>query len=229
MVVSHGDAEGAKQPEFPLIANGLTAPLLKPESRQNSTQPQSPSFIFIDDDVTVLKQRLNALRIDQPKQFNLRKRPSLAQHRAYSSTQVARARGQSITSSSVVVVHFASLANLKIIKDVIQSVLTSYVGSTAISPEVMIIPKPAGPRRLLTALHTAHTKPIVDPFFSPIATSPISPGVFRTGSFTGNTSSTSSPKSPLPSRPVGSRSNSDRQLDPIRLVRNIPIFLSHLH
>ena len=209
--VSHGDAEGAEgQTEFPPIANGLTAPPLKPESRQNSTQPQSPSFIFIDDDVTVLKQRLNALRIDQPQQFNLRKRPSLAHHRAYSSTQVARARGQSITSSSVVVVHFASLANLKIIKDVIQSVLTSYVGSTATIPEVMIIPKPAGPRRLLTALHTAHTKPIVDPFFSPIATSPISPGVFRSGSFIGNNSSTSSPKSPLSSRPVGSRSNSDR-------------------
>ena len=39
-------------------------------------------------------------------------------------------------------------------------------------PEVIVIPKPAGPRRVLTALHTAVTKPIVDPFFAPIATSP---------------------------------------------------------
>lgn len=40
----------------------------------------------------------------------------------------------------------------------------------------MVIPKPVGPRRFLTALHTVVARPIIDPYFTPIATSPRSPG-----------------------------------------------------
>ncbi|EGO01532.1 SSK1, two-component response regulator activity [Serpula lacrymans var. lacrymans S7.3] len=76
-------------------------------------------------------------------------------------------------------------------------------------PEVMIIPKPAGPRRFLTALHTAVKKPVVDPFFAPIATSPISPGLHGVSPYL-NMTQEPAPKSPS-SRPVGaSRTNSDR-------------------
>ncbi|KAG8930414.1 ssk1 response regulator receiver [Tulasnella sp. 418] len=100
-----------------------------------------------------------------------------------------------IDPSQVVVVHFTSLANYKVVKDTIQAILynqpgTGYFGfSPALSaygatspgwtsnavPEILVIPKPAGPRRFLTALHTAVRKPYVDPFFTPIATSPMSP------------------------------------------------------
>ncbi|KAJ7590733.1 hypothetical protein C8J56DRAFT_540819 [Mycena floridula] len=215
MDVSHGDTEGSIEAvveSSPVmssrIAEGL--PTAGPSVRQERQPTTRPSFMFIDDDVDILQQRLNDLRSEQSPQFNIRKRPSLATNRAISSPQVPRARGQSNPlNSSVVIVHFASLSNFKIIKDVIQSVLASYSGSPI--PEVMIIPKPAGPRRLLTALHTALTKPAVDPFFSPIATSPSTPGNLHPGSFmNGHSSSTNSPKSPFPNRPSGSRSNSDR-------------------
>ncbi|KAJ7572367.1 hypothetical protein C8J56DRAFT_807929 [Mycena floridula] len=181
MDVSHGDTEGSIEAvveSSPVmssrIAEGL--PAAGPSVRQERQPTTRPSFMFIDDDVDILQQRLNDLWSEQSPQFNIRKRPSLATNRAISSPQVPRARGQSNPlNSSVVIVHFASLSNFKIIKDVIQSVLASYSGSPI--PEVMIIPKPAGPRRLLTALHTALTKPAaVDPFFSPIATSPSTPG-----------------------------------------------------
>ena len=60
------------------------------------------------------------------------------------------------TPSSVVVLHFARPSNYKAAKDTLQTVIASYAKLNVSAPEVMIIPKPAGPRRLLTALYTAH-------------------------------------------------------------------------
>ncbi|KZO94895.1 hypothetical protein CALVIDRAFT_528527 [Calocera viscosa TUFC12733] len=86
---------------------------------------------------------------------------------------------------NTVIVHFTSLANFKLVRDAVQTLLalppphmqpqgySTYVHPSL--PEVIVIPKPAGPRRLLTALHTGMYKPLVDPFFAPIATSPLSP------------------------------------------------------
>ncbi|KZT62141.1 hypothetical protein CALCODRAFT_490322 [Calocera cornea HHB12733] len=86
---------------------------------------------------------------------------------------------------NTVIVHFTSLANFKLVRDAVQTLLalpqpllqpqaySPYVHPDL--PEVIVIPKPAGPRRLLTALHTGLYKPLVDPFFAPIATSPLSP------------------------------------------------------
>ncbi|GLB33268.1 putative cheY-homologous receiver domain containing protein [Lyophyllum shimeji] len=218
-----GEVDGL--PDVPPSPTTLVAPppglpptnTTKPGTMATGTALKDPpSFIFIDDDIEVLKERLNVLRADKPYQLNinLRNRPSLANnHRPRSSPQVARAMGLSNPPMPVVIVHFTSLANYKTIKDVIQSIMASHAGSTTPLPEVMIIPKPAGPRRFLTALHTAVTKPVVDPFFSPIATSPTSPSAHLHGSFfhgyhnseTGNPGST-----PKTSRPSGSRSNSDR-------------------
>lgn len=73
----------------------------------------------------------------------------------------------------VVIIHFTSLANYNAVRDAVQSMLTP--GSASTLPEVMVIPKPVGPRRFLTALHTAVYRPVVDPYFTPIATSPLSP------------------------------------------------------
>ncbi|EDR05018.1 uncharacterized protein LACBIDRAFT_303735 [Laccaria bicolor S238N-H82] len=193
-----------------------------------STQPltESPLFILIDDNVDILKERLQALRIEQnqPSSYrNPRKRPSLAaNHRPRSSPHLARLLGQNTTLRQPVpatIMMFASLSKYKLLKDVMQSIVTSYTASSIPLPEVMIIPKPAGPRRCLTALHTAVTKPTVDSSFIPIATSPTSPGVnTRTSFFSSRHNSVSSnpPASPssttstTKSRPVGSRSDSDR-------------------
>lgn len=152
--------------------------------------PPSPgtenmSFYLIDDDVAVLRERLQKIKVEQAYPLHLggrAKRPSLANHhRPRSSPQVARVMAltpatNALPSLPPVIVHFTSLSNFKLVKDVIQSVLAPGVGAASRLPEVIVIPKPAGPRRVLTALHTAITKPVVDPFFYPTATSPMSPG-----------------------------------------------------
>jgi hypothetical protein len=132
----------------------------------------------------VLRERLQKLHVVLPHSLQFsRKRPNLAaNHRPRSSPQVIRSIGHfSIPSSprnGAVIVHFTSLANFKLVKGVLQSVLGPNLGTTSRLPEVIIIPKPAGPRRVLTALHTAAVKPIVDPCFSPIETTPISSGSY---------------------------------------------------
>lgn len=42
-------------------------------------------------------------------------------------------------------------------------------------PYILVLPKPAGPRRVLTAIHTAINVPVLDHSYSPIATAPTSP------------------------------------------------------
>lgn len=195
---------------------------------------ESPSFIMVDDDVDVLKERLQALRFEHQPSFmgsGLKKRPPLAS-RARSTSQMARLMGPMSNFGRpvipVVILHFTSLANYKVVRDIMTSITISYTATSTPLPEVMIIPKPAGPRRFLTALHTAVTKPIVDPLFMPIATSPISPGLrdsdgsfFAMGANEMNTSGsangsvgaglqTQSPTTKQGPRPRSSRTNSDR-------------------
>jgi osomolarity two-component system response regulator SSK1 len=212
------------EPGFSFGASGKTDP--------TQARSQPPSFIFIDDDIDILKERLQSLRPSQPQpavSFASRRRPSLSHHRPRSSSQVARLMGLNAQKQSarVIIMHFTSLGNYKLLKDVMQSIMASYATSTSLVPEVMIIPKPAGPRRFLTALHTAVTKPNVDPFFLPIATSPASPAApLSTGtSFIGSPANehdpstyannggspqTLSPSTKINNRPHGSRTNSDR-------------------
>ncbi|TFY80634.1 hypothetical protein EWM64_g3378 [Hericium alpestre] len=188
------------------------APVTNPQSSPQT----SPSFVLIDDDISVLRERLRKLREQQyPLHLGSRKRPSLsAQHRPRSSPQVTRAMGlggpaavQVTSRSAPVIIHFTSLSNFKLVKGILQSTLAPNGNSLMRLPEVIVIPKPAGPRRVLTALHTAATRPIVDPFFTPIATSPYSPGIHPNLNYFNQNMS---PRSPL-SRPSGSpRSNSDR-------------------
>ena len=234
------ESEGENMPDKSILSDSLadtsppaaeasfgTAPTLDGLSEQSngsilpttsgtSPAPSPPSFILIDDDVSVLREQLRNLLAEQqyPLHIGSRKRPSLAaHHRPRSSPQVVRAMGFGMTPmapasrTASVIVHFTSLANFKLVKGVLQTVLAPNGSSAARMPEVIVIPKPAGPRRVLTALHTAATKPVVDPFFSPIATSPMSPGLHPPASFFPQTSS---PKSPV-GRPTSSpRSTSER-------------------
>ena len=217
----------------------------RPRSRAGShakpAYPAKTSFIVIDDDIDSLKERLQALRFEnnQPSLLlqNARKRPSLStQHRPRSSPYMARLLGTANYAPPLpptVILHFTSLANYKVVRDVMQSITLSYTATNIPLPEVMIIPKPAGPRRFLTALHTAVTKPTGDPSFTPIATTPISPEIVNTpGSFftpasteggsqhNGESSprassQTQSPATKNANRPLAnSRSNSDRQTRP---------------
>ena len=137
-------------------------------------------FVIIDDDVAVLRRELTRIRAEAPVlsfKPRLLKRPTLV-NRTRSSPHVRQA-ATSPRHDGPVIIHFTSLAKYNQVRDIISSLLgvsSPTTSSPFLHPEVMVIPKPVGPRRFLTALHTAVNKPVVDPFFSPIATSPRSPG-----------------------------------------------------
>jgi osomolarity two-component system response regulator SSK1 len=148
----------------------------------NEAQAADPESLpgFSDDDIEVLKRRLRQLRVQSLTAMPLRmksKRPTLSS-RARSSPHVRQlltplSEPVAPAKRGVIVVHFTSLANYSNVRDCVQSILSP--GSLGALPEVIVIPKPVGPRRFLTALHTAVHRPMVDPFFTPIATSPLSP------------------------------------------------------
>lgn len=151
------------------------------------SQKSPQRFILIDDDVFVLKRQLLKVRAEL-NQFKLRpkttKRPTLA-GRTRSKRQLRSATSpgglnslpmaDSPTTISTAIIHFTSLFKYNQVRDIVTSICSSPTGSNLRSPEVIVIPKPVGPRRLLTALHTAVQRPVLDPFFTPIASSPRSP------------------------------------------------------
>ncbi len=109
-------------------------------------------------------------------------RPSMAA-RTRSSPQVRAIQGVSPlnipdpSSKPPILIHFTSLANYNPVRDVVSSILSITPPSAFLTPpDVLVIPKPVGPRRFLTALHTAVNRPLIDPYFTPIANSPRSPG-----------------------------------------------------
>jgi osomolarity two-component system response regulator SSK1 len=196
-------SDGSQLPETNFSPDlSMTLPSSKESISPGKDDGASPlSFVLIDDDVNVLRDRLNEFRLEH-NLHRVRKRPSLSVHqRPQSSAQTSRNPGQTRHSSlpsSVMIMHFTSLVNYKLLKDLVESILIP-----GTMPEVMIIPKPAGPRRFLTALHTAVTKPPVDPFFIPTATCPSSRAHTESHFY----SSMPRPSTP---RPPASRSDSDR-------------------
>ena len=189
---------------------------------QSSTGPSAPqtSFVLIDDNIEVLKESLQAIKADAnaQNQSSPKPRPSLI-HRPKSTPQLLRGLPSlSRLVHNTTVVHFTNLANYKRVKDIVQSFVVS---SPKQLPEVLVIPKPAGPRRVLTALYTALKKPIVDPFFSPIATSPATPAS-RNGSFyfphdqqKGRQSLRPTPSSRRSDSDKSTKSQADREYAPV--------------
>lgn len=138
------------------------------------------NLVIIDDDVATLRRLLASLRAP-PLHYAptlLAKRPQLASRRARSTPHVRQAPAAQPTqlqASQWVIVHFASLIDYKEIKEIVQDALA--MSRQPNLPEVLVVPKPAGPRRIMTAIWSALKRPSVDPTLPPIATSPSSPGV----------------------------------------------------
>ncbi|KAG0251095.1 ssk1 response regulator receiver [Mortierella polycephala] len=150
----------------------------KPDSATSTVKSlNNPAFIMIDDDVKTLSQYIFKLQTLPPSPGPSR-RPT---HRRYKSIS-------SIQHTSII--YFTSLPTFKQAKDTIMSTLGNQAPGVAYSitntppshltsygplPYILVLPKPAGPRRILTALHTAVHMPILDQSYSPIATAPTSP------------------------------------------------------
>ncbi|GAA5974708.1 hypothetical protein JCM5350_001258 [Sporobolomyces pararoseus] len=164
--------------------NGTPPGFASPNSDGSHKSPdlgngeQNSNLVIIDDDVSTLRRLLVALRappLHAPPTL-ISKRPQLATRRARSSPHVRQLHQlQQQGPSQWVIVHFASLTHYKTIKEIVADALATSRSPSL--PEVLVIPKPAGPRRIITSLWTALKRPAVDPFLPPIATSPTSPGI----------------------------------------------------
>lgn len=175
-----GFATEGNSPNPPFGADSSKAAAPEPASPSPSANGDNPpsNLTIIDDDVTTLRRFLQSFRPTAPFPFphtsHSMKRPQLANRRARSSPHVRQLHQLPNINSSHILVHFASLTNYKMIKEIVQDALATSKSSL---PEVLVIPKPAGPRRIITALWTALKRPAVDPTLPPIATSPTSPGI----------------------------------------------------
>ncbi|SOV08585.1 related to SSK1 - two-component signal transducer [Ustilago sp. UG-2017a] len=77
---------------------------------------------------------------------------------------------------SQTIIFFTSMKSYRLVRDTVQPIIdsASFHGVSS-PPEIMVLPKPAGAKRILTALHLAEHKPVVQLPYLPIATSPLSP------------------------------------------------------
>ncbi|GAA5805611.1 hypothetical protein HPULCUR_011131 [Helicostylum pulchrum] len=128
-----------------------------------------PTFILIDDDVLTLEKKLREFR-DQPQIT-----PAVLQHQHRRHRRSKSRNNGDVLHGTIAVVFFTSLTNYRRVRDIIHWIST--LNLPPYMPRVVVVPKPAGPRRFLTALHTAWNNAIVEPQFIPIATSPLSPFV----------------------------------------------------
>lgn len=166
----------------------VNPPAPAPTFAASSKFVRSNHFIIIDDDIHTLKVQLHRLKNSPPTSILLPpsvvqskhqqqqgKRPSLARQMK-SVNQINR--GDVVGSNKPLntsIIHFTSISNFRKVQELIR---THLAGTPWIAiPDVLVVPKPIGPRRILTALHTAIHRPAVEPQFVPIATSPSSPGV----------------------------------------------------
>lgn len=149
-----------------------------------SAAPIDPSlsFIIIDDDITALKKQVMAIKNNAPtlqlQNALLAKRPQLQSRRTRSTQAVQR-----VAQPPVSIIHFTTLSRYRQIKELVHATLKSASPVFAL-PDVLVVPKPIGPRRLLNTLYNAVRRPPFDPYYLPIATSPSSPGAqyYFTGS-----------------------------------------------
>ncbi|KAF9912672.1 ssk1 response regulator receiver [Linnemannia zychae] len=154
----------------------------KAEMSGTSKSTSNPAFIMIDDDVRVLGQQILKLQSTPP---------SPGPGSATSKGRPTHRRHKSITSiQHTSIIYFTSLPTFKQARDTIMFILgtqmpgmhysiantlAGYPPSQGPLPYILVLPKPAGPRRVLTAIHTAINVPVLDQTYSPIATAPTSP------------------------------------------------------
>lgn len=131
---------------------------------EHNLKTAPPTFVLIDDDVHTLEQQLHEFRANA----------ALAQA-AQASRRHKRGKSNAYLSQTTAIVHFTSLSEYKKVRDTINWFNAVSVLHPHSVPQIIVVPKPAGPRRFLTALHTAWSNAVVEPQYLPIATSPSSP------------------------------------------------------
>ncbi|KAI8378051.1 uncharacterized protein BYT42DRAFT_614678 [Radiomyces spectabilis] len=132
-----------------------------------------PAFILIDDDIPTLERKLREFHTQPPASA-----PFLQSHqhaRRHKLNKAGAPYQNFFHHGTTAIIHFTSLANYKRVRDTVQWFSVAPGSRPFSMPRIVVVPKPAGPRRFLTALHTAWHNAVVEPHFLPIATSPSSP------------------------------------------------------
>lgn len=154
----------------------------KADATSASKSVSNPAFIMIDDDVRILGQQILKLQSTPPSpgpgSTTPKGRPNHRRHKSITSMQHTS------------IIYFTSLPTFKQARDTIMLILGTQMPGMHYSiantlaghppsqgplPYILVLPKPAGPRRVLTAIHTAINVPVMDQTYSPIATAPTSP------------------------------------------------------
>lgn len=177
-----GDTPGT--PGTPATTSSCQSP--QPSSQQQPQVPSPaiaeeqlhsipPTFVLIDDDVETLERKLREFRNQPPASAHaLQHHQQLRRHKSSRSISGGPAPNF-FHQGTVAIIHFTSLTNYKRVRDAIRYFSSSPAMPPFSMPRLVVVPKPAGPRRFLTALHTAWHNSVVEPQFMPIATSPLSP------------------------------------------------------
>ena len=162
-----------------LNTKAQTGSQIKEATSPAAKSPGGPAFVMIDDDIKTLSQQI--LKLQHANQPSIPGNPRRSTHRRHKSIS-------SIQHTSII--YFTSLPTFKQARDTIMFILGTQMPGVAYSishtmsggtlhhgplPCILVLPKPAGPRRVLTAIHTAIHMPILDQSYSPIATAPTSP------------------------------------------------------
>ncbi|KAI8646286.1 hypothetical protein BD408DRAFT_410507 [Parasitella parasitica] len=186
---------GSSAASTPLVAEAANDVLSTPVApRQPSTPPVPspaieeehihsipPAFILIDDDIGTLESKLAEFRSQPAASANVLQahhgvRRAAHHHHPHHHYKKSTSTPQNFFhQGTTAIIHFTSLTKYKAVRDIIQCYALLPFRDPFSMPRVVVVPKPAGPRRFLTALHTAWHNSVVEPHFSAIATSPSSP------------------------------------------------------
>ncbi|CAO3617113.1 unnamed protein product [Mucor fragilis] len=185
------DTPAPQQPVHPRQPS--TPPVPSPAIEEEHIHSIPPAFILIDDDVATLESKLAEFRSQPAASANVLQAHHGGRRAAAAAAAAAaghphphhhphHSKKSSVSSpqnffhqGTTAIIHFTSLNKYKAVRDTIQCYAFLPSRDPFSMPRVVVVPKPAGPRRFLTALHTAWHNSVVEPHFSAIATSPSSP------------------------------------------------------
>lgn len=159
------------QAPFP-VSHG--SPCITPSMTESESYTTTEAnFIIIDDDIPTLKRQIMnrqaAIAHDTPA------RPRTNGRRTKSGFNGRLDIRYPDLSPQSTIIFFTSMKNYKQVREIMMSNMNPWSKQSFALAHIVAIPKPACPRRILTALFTAWNKKSVDPQFTPIATLPTSP------------------------------------------------------
>jgi hypothetical protein len=146
-------------------------PTITESERYNSTT--DADFIIIDDDIPTLKRQIMNRQAAIASETSTR--PRTTSRRTKGGFNGRLDIRYPDLSPQTTIIFFTSMKNYKLVREITMSNINPWSKQSFALAHIVAIPKPACPRRILTALFTAWNKKAVDPQFTPIATLPTSP------------------------------------------------------